>query len=677
MTLHRYYNRFTPNQHYSKALFLAGKGLQSAELNEIQDYMLSVCQGLGDALFQEGSIIKGAACIVNSDKGEVTLEAGRLYVKGAIRDIVACDFKVPLTGSVVIGVSYEEKTMTELEDPNLRDPAQGTRNYQEPGAARLQILLTWRYVAEGTSFKETGRNGAFFPVYTIENGVLIQHAPPPEYQGVHHALARYDRESHGSYVTSGLEVRYLSSNAGVQTFMVTEGKAHVEGYEIELPHSQRVVLPEEPDIEHVYSDPYSFQADKKGVMELRLHATPLHEVTRVDVTLQKTVSLTHGAFTGVRDPLPDKAVQKIIRIIQGTVLYEEGKDFRFTASEVDWSLPGAEPAPSSTYSVTYLMRGKITPTHITDAGFTLKGAVEESLVSVDYSWYMPRFDVIALSAQGKIERIKGQAHPWRPVVPKTPPSYMALASIYQSWRKEQKPRVDSLVTRVVPMQDLEAMRSSIHNLYDLLAQERLKNDVNARDPSSKKGVFVDPFFDDDMRDQGLPQNAAIVDRALILPIQAQIIDMGKGEKPWMLPYVLEPVLEQLAQTGDMKINPYQAFAPIPAQVTITLNIDRWTELETVWSSPMTQRFSVQSSPITHHRVNGGGFARTQSVSTQNVLLSTTTTESNELLFSQSEERAFMRQMTQTFTLEGFTPGEQLRMVFDGLEITPETPEAHS
>lgn len=174
-----------------------------------------------------------------------------------------------------------------------------------------------------------------------------------------------------------------------------------------------------------------------------------------------------------------------------------------------------------------------------------------------------------------------------------------------------------------------------------------------------------------MRDQGINQTAAIVDRELTLPINASIADSGKGTAPWLLPYVLEPVLEQLLQTVEMKINPYQAFAPIPAKVSINLNVDRWTEVETTWSSPITQRFSVISSPVTRQIVIGGGVLSVVSSSTtQNVSIGTQISHTSELLSSTSREAAFMRQATQTFELDGFAPGEQLRLVFDGINVEP-------
>ena len=147
---------------------------------------------------------------------------------------------------------------------------------------------------------------------------------------------------------------------------------------------------------------------------------------------------------------------------------------------------------------------------------------------------------------------------------------------------------------------------------------------------------------------------------------------GKASSAWTLPYELETILEQPLQTMDMKINPYQAFEPIPAKTEIILNVDRWTEVETSWSSPVTRRFSIFSSPITRQVVSGWGWAsRTQSTTTRNVLLRTQVDESNELLNSNTREASFMRPITQRFTVRGFAPGETLRMVFDGIDIEPE------
>lgn len=669
MTLNSYYNRYDPAKKYDRTLFLAGRGLQSAELNEMQNYALHNLKGIGDAIFRDGDVIRGGTCVVDPDTGETTLEAGFIYLRGAVREIGSTNFTIPTNATVRIGVWYVESTMTELEDPGLRDPAIGTRNYQEPGAARLKAEISWDFQVDGIA--PPAHEGEFYPIYGVENGVLIQHAPPPQFDAVNSALARYDRESNGSYVVTGMDVRYLDKDNGEQVFVINEGKAHVDGFEIELAHSLRVRFAIDPDIQEIDSDPYTFQPGAGGVMDLVLNEAPANQILNVDVTVQKTITMTHGSYAGAMDPIPDTAVLEIIQIKQGTTTYVSGTDYKLKSGDVDWSLPGAEPAPGSSYQITYRCRSKITPQNVTEDGFKISGAVDGTLVLVDYSWMMPRYDLITIDAKGVVRRIKGLAHPWRPSVPKAPSGQLALAYVYQNWRSATKPDVFNNAIHAIPMSDIEAMRSSINDLYDLIAQERLRNDANSREPAAKKGIFVDPFFDDDMRDQGINQTAAIVDRELVLPIGGNIADAGKGVDPWLLPYVLEPVLEQLLQTVEMKINPYQAFAPIPAKVAINLNVDRWTEVETTWSSPITQRFSVLSSPITRQVVVGGGIlSRVTSSTTQNVSVGTQMSQTNELLSSTSREAAFMRQATQTFELDGFTPGEQLRLVFDGINVEP-------
>ncbi len=562
-----------------------------------------------------------------------------------MRKVEEKEFVIPLSTIVRIGVYYLESTITELEDENLRDPAVGTRNYQEVGAARLKVSTTWSYQAEGVT---TNASGEFYPIYNIENGVLIEHSPPPQANIVTTALARYDKEANGSYVVNGLEVMFLhkeeKGEEGVkkgkkEIFVINEGKAHVDGYEIELPHSIRVSFDEDPDIKSVESEPHTFQPNSQRVMELKVNDFPISEIKKVDITVQKTITVTHGSYSGAIDPIPDSAVLEIIQVKQGNVIYENSIDYKLNAGNVDWSLPGKEPAPGSSYQITYRCRTHVIPEDISEEGCKVKGAVDNSLVLIDYTWKMPRFDLITIDSKGVVRRIKGIAHPWRPSMPKAPSGQLLLCYIHQTWKKGEGVKIVNNAIHAVPMNELEAMKKGINDLYALVAQERLRSDANSREPTTKKGVFVDPFFDDDMRDQGISQSAAIVNKELILPIDVTIADIDGGEKTYLLPYELKPVLEQLLQTKGEKINPYQAFDPVPAQITLNKNIDHWTEVTTNWKSPITRVFNVK--------------------------------ETTELLSSTSYEAEFMREAVQDFEIEGFELGEKLKEIkFDGISIQP-------
>ena len=646
MTLSGYYDRFNSEKKYMKSLFLAGKGLQSAELNEIQDYASDAIKRIGDALFADGDVISGCECII--DDGQVTLEQGKVYLDGAIRDVHESNLTIPTDVSVRIGVYFKEQTITELEDPELRDPAVGTRNYQEAGSARLQYITTWGYQAEGIT-SDNEEAGKFYTIYNVEKGVLVQKAPAPQLDSVSTALARYDNESNGSYVVNGMEVTCLTADDEEQIFSVNEGKAHVNGQEVGLPHSTRSVFQNEYDIQRVESDPYIFEPDALGKMTIYLNYTPLDEVITVDVTAEKRVNLTHGSYSGALDPIPSTAVLDIIKIKQGNTIYVKGTDYKLTAGQVDWSLSGAEPSPGSTYEITYRHRTQVTPTNVTDTSIDITGAVDGSMVLVSYTWKMPRYDLITIDSEGIIRRVKGLAHPWSPSIPKAPSGQLILANIHQTWESDSMPMITNNAVRVTTMADIEWIKTMINNLYYLVAQQNLKIDANASDPSTKKGVFVDPFYDDDMRDQGIEQTGAIINESLQLPVAITVLDFLK-EEDLTLPYELEPVISQETRTGYMKVNPYNAFDPIPADVTLKVNIDNWTEVQTQWLSPITQYY---------YNYNRRGWEHVYAVSSTNALVSTNTTK-----------KQYMRRATQRFTVEGLKPGERVsKILFNGIDIT--------
>mgnify|MGYP002471740681 FL=1 len=191
----------------------------------------------------------------------------------------------------------------------------------------------------------------------------MQTAPAPQLEAVNTALARYDDESNGSYVVRGMTVTCLSSDSDGQLFSVNEGKAHVNGYEVGLDHSLRVKFENDFDLQHVESDPYVFSPDVLGKMTIKLNYAPLHEIKNVDITAEKTITLSHGSYNGALDPIPSTSVLEIMQIKQNNTIFVNGTDYKLTAGQVDWSLSGSEPAPGSSYSITYRHRTQVTPTN--------------------------------------------------------------------------------------------------------------------------------------------------------------------------------------------------------------------------------------------------------------------------------------------------------------------------
>lgn len=637
-----YYDRFDPAKGYDRHLFRAGKGLQSAELNEIQQASIHRIRSIGDAIFSDGDIVEGCECVVDVDAGTATLGAGQLYLRGMVREIDSAQLTIPVDTTVRIGVWLAESVITELEDPTLRDPATGTRNYQEPGAARLKTTIEW-------GLETDDADGDFYPVHTIVDGALVQHAPSPQMDAVTVGLARYDREANGSYIVDGLRTTFIEQLDGRMVFSLSEGKAHVDGFEVGLPAARRLIYEADFDTQMIESEPHRFVPDANGQMVITISHAPLAKVHKVDITAEKTAQLTHGGYAGAKDPLPDTAVLEIVGITQGTTTYEQGEDYKLTGNTVDWSLSGSEPAPGSSYEVVYRYRTAVEPDALDDRTVTVSGAVTNTLVLIDYEWKLPRIDRLTLDKDGIVRRIKGLSSRYNPAPPSVPAGQMAMARIEYDWMSD--PVVVNDGVHVTPMEELEDMQAMIYDLYDMMARERLKNDAAASEPAAARGIFVDPFLDDDMRDQGVTQTAAIVDGELVLPVDAQVVDLFRTASVAVPSYELEAVIEQTARTGSMKINPYQAFEPLPARCKLILDTDHWTETRTTWLSDITRLV-----------VRGGGALQ------RLVRIDVGTRPINR----QIQQSQFLRPATVRFEVEGFSPGERLaELTFDGIAITPE------
>jgi len=646
--LDSYYNRFDPDKNYERHMFRAGKVLQSAELNEIQDAAAQRMRTIGDALFKDGDVVRDARVVVDQNTGAVTCESGAIYLDGAVRGVPPGTMTIPLTGTVLIGVYLVETIITEQEDPGLLDPAAETRNYNEPGAGRLRIDPAW-------GFQGDDQDGDFYPIYYVDDGLLRGKEAPPVLDSVSQAIARYDRDSTGSnYVVSGMNVSMLADSGGNQVYSVTEGRAYVNGWAINLNTARRVTYPAEPVLQFVDSEPKV--SDTLGLQRINIDRPPARDFSQVRITRQTTETITRGPASGTADTIPESAVVDIVSVTQGGTTYVKGTDYKLTAGQVDWSLSGAEPATGSTYSCTYQYITSVTPQDPDAKGFSVLGAVPGTLVMTSYNSMLPRIDRLCLTQDGQLVWIEGVSTAFNPVRPQVPEDVLALAQVNQYWDDRRTVVNDGV--RVVPMNEIEDYRRRMDLLTDLIALNTLKTDAGTREATAKKGLFVDPFINDQMRDAGIAQSAASANGTLSLPIaataQALSQDVTKRE---VCAYQLETILSNTERTGSMKVNPYLAFDIMPSEVTLTPAVDRWTETTTVYTSPVTNQFVV-------YEPNWHG---------PNLFWTVTTNETRQV-GSSSGAIQYLRQIDVHFQIKGFGPNEQLVSVtFDGLAVNPVAP----
>lgn len=638
-----YYNRFDPEKNYEKHLFRAGFVLQSAEMNEIQESGIHRAKSIGDALFKDGDVVRDAKVIVDSETGETICEAGAVYLNGAVRGVPPGNITIPVVGTVAIGIWLVETVVDKEIDPDLRDPAAETRNYQEPGASRLMIEPQWGYDSE------TVANATFYPIYYADDGQLRAKEAPPSLDSVNQAIARYDRDSAGSnYVVSGMRVEQLDDLMdGTQVYNILEGRARVNGFGVEMSTSRRVEYDGEPEFRLINGEIHS--STGPATQRVDLYRPPIESIVEVKITTEVELEAFNRSLINDYDPFPAEVVaavsiQEIRSLPSGGTVYTQGTDYRLASNRIEWvwvGQPGGaiRPSAGSTYYVTYRHRTAVSPESPDDTGFSVTGSVASTDIEVKYYSRLPRVDRLCMNDSGEIVWIRGVSADSNPVPPPVPNNMIALAQVIQTWDANRQVINDGV--RVVPMAELEAMNQRLDTITDLIAQQKLAGDINQRDSAAKKGLFVDPFLDDLQRDQGIAQTAAIIDGVLTLPVDGEAARPNNDiSVPATCAFTLETALAQNARTGSMKINPYMSFGILPASATLNPAVDRWVTVQTSFPSLLTRLF---------YAIHG----LTPPLRKTITLAST------------------LRPIEVKFTLKGFVPGETLSTVtFDGIPVTP-------
>ena len=444
-----YYNRYDKAKNWDYVAILVRRATQAAEINEIQNILEDKTKAVASSLYEQGMIINGCGISYSSSNKKVTLNTGLIFLDGLVYEVASKE--ISITGTVTIGVWKIYSVLTDDEDTSLRNPALGCPEYKSPGAYRVITKTQW-----GLS-TERHENSTFSEVYKIENGIITRTAK------VKPDLVRYDRHAHGNYAVEGLTVSFVSTSSRRQTYKVTKGLAHINGYETEIFQDILFNVPEVFDDEEITKEVTQSETLADSEKTIVLSHTPVTRVSMIRVTKQRTVkNLTHGV-AGCVDELPDDSITKIIEVKQGAKFYVDGTDFRFVSGSdgLDWSLSGDEPTPESKYDVTYQYRANVTTYLYGDAYVKIYDEDFLRGEPIDVTYYkMPRKDIIVMNADGSVELVRGKADAENPIEPDTPSGAIRLAVISQTW--VNPPEVNNSIRSIQEqLSDLE------HRLHEL------------------------------------------------------------------------------------------------------------------------------------------------------------------------------------------------------------------
>lgn len=559
-----YYNRFDPRKNYKELRFFDSRFIQSAEQNEMQSYIREDIKTITSSIFEQGGILNGGNISVID--GTAKIESSMLFHNGYSIHLENETFEINQLGTVVIGSAIKEEIVSDSEDIGLRNPAVGTAGFQDIGAERLKISGRWCLE------EEHSENEIFYPTFIFIDGVLQSVKKiAPELEGARKIVARYDYDSNGSYVVEGLTVNFDRNDEQTQEHLlsISQGNAHVNGNELIFEYDQKARVEYALTTAEIIAEPYTFSAD--GFYSLRHF--PIASIDRIIGIKEIVANITHGGYSGVKDILPNSPVLDIQSITQGEIFFEAGKDFVQDGDFIDWSLSGVEPAPGSTYEVQYRFQEHLENVEHDGKTFELTGLSEGSQFLVNYKHYLRRKDALILTKDGRFVVMKGEASEYAPRVPKNSTGLL-LAVIEVAFG--EMPTVELEYIRTFKMKDIQHLFEAVDDIKYNQAKISLDYDARSIDPTlDKKEIFVDPFFDEDLRDAGVEQNAIIVEGSLFPNIDFTEHNFSLNNDLFLDILDTKNSAEQKARTGSRQINEYMS-APIPANyLELSPSTFRW------------------------------------------------------------------------------------------------------
>ena len=280
------------------------------------------------------------------------------------------------------------------------------------------------------------------------------------------------------------------------------------------------------------------------------------------VVKRVTEVVVRGPVPGGLDALQNASVLEIETVTQGATTYL-GTEYALSGGQISWAPAGAEPAASSTYSVTYLYNDAVVPDAVTDTTVSVTGGVNGEPVLISYTSKLPRIDLLCLDINGLPVYVKGLSARKGARAPIEPATLLKLAEIRNTWLT--KPTVINDGVHNFTYAKMARYFGRLIAMLEQFDRSEAERDILAREPVAKNGIFTDTFLDDVYRDQGAAQTAAVNRGSLQLAIDPVLIQYAGTD--WVtLDFTEEILVRQDLATSGMKINPYANFTQMPAGV---------------------------------------------------------------------------------------------------------------
>lgn len=341
-----YYQRFNPStKDWKYLLFRPNMALQSAELNEVQAMVAYQFEKHFRGIRRDGAYTTGGSITTTTNENDitVTISAGEFQASGFIHSVPEKSITITGVGTEVVGIKLIPQIITEVEDPDLVDPAQGYENYQYEGADRLQL-----------DYQIKLNDATAITVATFIDGQL---QVIPVNSDLMDILAERTRDESGSYIVEvpTLEFKDIGAADTQPTFLkleISKGKGYAYGYQVKNTNKVNLSLVRPLTGEQREVEPHTFIT---GTKKYTLDVGPVLSIDEVNATIQSpTFQMTKGVPNG-SDPIPStyQPVSSVVSVVQGVTTYTEGDDFIRVGNYIQWQAGSTHthPAQGSSYDV--------------------------------------------------------------------------------------------------------------------------------------------------------------------------------------------------------------------------------------------------------------------------------------------------------------------------------------
>ncbi|AWD93037.1 tail protein [Bacillus phage vB_BceM-HSE3] len=688
-----YHDDYDPSKGYTTLAALPGRVEQAREFTQLQTMFLDFLKRLGHTIHKNGSLVEG--CGITLRQGSAIISKGKVYYDGIVFDTPESTVTITGRGKEVVGVTRKDEVVTEIEDPSLRDPAQGFDNYNQAGSHRIKSTL--KFVVDDPTAS---------PIYTIQDGQILNQEDRPQLDVITDLLARRTYDESGNYRVQGLDLWVEPRDLDTITLNVESGKAYVTGYEVVKPTSSKITIPKALLTRQINTEPKTYI---NGTNTYKLNNKPVKAITRIKAAVEVTQNITRGSVAGGIDYLPNSPVVSVVSVSQGGTTYAQGPDFQLTGDGIDWLPSGIEPSIGSTYTVVYRYHKFMTPgndfllsttgqgdnkDYYVDFSPSGDNPVNNSTFDVDYEFYLSRKDLVGIDKYGNIRVFQGQ--PEVPRLVSTPintnPDVLNLGSIYLPPNSSNAVANSYAITRQ-NMEDLQNLLKRVEDSEYNQALEALDKEALDREgPTNLKGIFSDGFIGVTKADLTHPDFSAAFsfeDGEIRLPVtQAKPNDFKISDtskiKTWgrlvTAPVTEEVTIDQPYATGTMLVNPYNVFNRL-ALLNLSPAVDNWVDYSkvtientdtatyqvhrwwyhggTLWND--TERYLFENLQLDKGQAWDGWDNKTGTItkSTSKVIL--------------DEAIQFIREREVEFTATNLIPmSDNLKVYFDGrqVEATP-------